>query len=260
MVGGLGGPTQAADDHFRRILGVRFFGGRAVDAIGQMRGGGLLVVPAAPALVGLVDDPGYREAITNADLCITDSGFMVLVWNWIKNDSIYRLSGLEYLQHLLRESDVRLPGNTVWVMPSAGSAELNVAWLHSQGIDVPTENVYLAPKYGSEIEDLTLLDMLTRLRPQHVIVAVGGGTQERLGLYLKRHLDYLPEIHCIGAAIGFLSGDQVHIPAWADRQYMGWLFRCWSDPAKFVPRYGRGLRLGQLLLRYGSELPPFKGE
>ena len=25
--------------------------------------------------------------------------------------------------------------------------------------------------------------------------------QERLGLYLKRHLDYLPGMHCIGAAM-----------------------------------------------------------
>jgi len=54
-------------------------------------------------------------------------------------------------------------------------------------------------------------------------VTVGGGTQERLGLYIKRNLDYLPAIHCIGAAIAFLSGDQVKIPEWVDNcTWVGW--------------------------------------
>jgi UDP-N-acetyl-D-mannosaminuronic acid transferase (WecB/TagA/CpsF family) len=98
--------------------------------------------------------------------------------------------------------------------------------------------------------------MLTRLRPQHVVVTVGGGTQERLGLYLKRNLPYLPAIHCIGAAIAFLSGDQVHIPVWADKFYLGWLFRSLSDPKRYVPRYWDARNLFQLILRYRHELPP----
>ena len=75
--------------------------------------------------------------------------------------------------------------------------------------------------YGSKVEDKELIEKLQALRPKHVVITVGGGTQERLGLYLKRNLDYLPAIHCIGAAIAFLSGDQVHIPEWADRFYLG---------------------------------------
>ncbi len=71
--------------------------------------------------------------------------------------------------------------------------------------------------YGSKVEDKELIEKLQAIRPKHVVITVGGGTQERLGLYLKRNLDYLPAIHCIGAAIAFLSGDQVHIPEWADR-------------------------------------------
>jgi hypothetical protein len=38
-----------------------------------------------------------------------------------------------------------------------------------------------------------------------------------VGLYLKRSLSYEPGIHCIGAAIAFLSGDQARIPLWGDR-------------------------------------------
>jgi len=140
-------------------------------------------------------------------------------------------------------------------MAGVGSAGKNLAWLRSEGINVPPECVYNAPMYGNTIDDPKLLANLERLRPKHIIVTVGGGTQERLGLYLKRNLGYLPAIHCIGAAIAFLSGDQVRIPNWADRLYLGWLFRCISSPRRFVPRYLSAPRLLPLLWRYRTELP-----
>ena len=90
-----------------RILGIDFFDGSPKEAIEIMRtNGGLLVVPAAPALKDLDVSPDYRDALLNADLAITDSAFMVLIWNGLQRDNISRLSGLEYLNELLRESDV----------------------------------------------------------------------------------------------------------------------------------------------------------
>jgi UDP-N-acetyl-D-mannosaminuronic acid transferase (WecB/TagA/CpsF family) len=109
--------------------------------------------------------------------------------------------------------------------------------------------------YGREIEDPALLALLERLRPQHVVVTVGGGTQERLGLYLKQRLSYRPAIHCIGAAIAFLSGDQVGIPVWADKLYLGWLFRTIADPKRFGPRYWEARKLLGLMVRYRERLP-----
>ena len=95
---------------------------------------------------------------------------------------------------------------------------MNLDWLKAQGIErAPDEAIYMAPIYGRAIDDPALLEQMNRLRPQHVVVTIGGGTQERLGLYLKRNLEFRPAIHCIGAAIAFLSGDQVHIPVWVDR-------------------------------------------
>ena len=87
---------------------------------------------------------------------------------------------------------------------------------------------------------------------------IGGGNQERLGLYLKRNLSYLPAIHCIGAAIAFLSGDQVHIPVWADKFYLGWLFRSLSEPKRFIPRYWAAFRLFPLMLRNRANLPALR--
>jgi len=113
----------------------------------------------------------------------------------------------------------------------------------------------MAPMYGKEIHDGALIELVERTRPQHVVVTIGGGTQERLGLYLKRNAGYLPAIHCIGAAIAFLSGDQVHIPVWADAFYLGWLFRSISEPTRYIPRYWGARKLFGLMARYRDRLP-----
>ena len=246
---------SAQGDH-RTILGIRFFIGTAAQAVERMKGGGLLVVPAAPALKDLETKALYREALLNADMAIADSAYMVMVWNWLQHDSIRRVSGLEYLRELLKQPDVRQSGNVLWIMASPLSAERNLAWLEEQGISVPEDYVYRAPMYSEqEIYDPELLERIERTRPQHIILTLGGGTQERVGLYLKRHLSYLPSIHCIGAAIAFLSGDQVRIPVWADRSYLGWLYRSISEPRRYMPRYWNARKLLYLLIRYRERLP-----
>jgi len=241
---------------FQQILGVRFFVGDAqgaIDAVSQ--DGGLVVVPAAPALKNLAVDKGYREALLGADFAIADSAFMVLLWNLIDRNRIPKLSGLKYLRALIEEPDFQEQGNTFWVMPTAGAAQRNLRWLRENGVSVANEDVYLAPLYGQTILDEELLERIEERRPRHIVLGVGGGTQERLGLYLKQQLSYQPAIHCIGAAIAFLSGDQVHIPVWADTLGLGWLYRTIADPKRFVPRYWDARHLAPLLLKYRDRLP-----
>jgi len=242
----------------RQILGITFFAGDARSAVERMSEGGLLVVPAAPALKDIAFSESYREALTNADMAITDSAFMVLLWNWLQRDSLKRVSGLKYLRELLLTPDVRAAGNTLWIMAGPASARKNIDWLASQGISVPQHCVYHAPIYNSQVEDATLVERLRTHQVRHIVITLGGGTQERLGLYLKRNLDYSPSIHCIGAAIAFLSGDQVRIPNWADHMYLGWLFRCISAPGRYIPRYWSALLLIPLLWRYRDRLPPMQ--
>ena len=247
--------AATASAQFRQILGIRFFVGDAEEAIARIRGGGLLVVPAAPALKNLADDRAYREALQSADLVIADSAFMVMIWNRLEHDSIRRVSGLKYLSSLLKQPDFYQPGGSFWIMASERSARRNTAWLRRQGIELTAADRYVAPLYGKTIEDPELLQRIDERRPRHIVVTLGGGTQERLGLYLRSELNSKPSIHCIGAAIAFLSGDQVQIPKWADRMYLGWLFRCISDPPRYMPRYWDARKLLSLMIRYGSSLP-----
>ena len=120
------------------------------------------------------------------------------------------------------------------------------------------ESVYIAPNYpAGPVNDVELLTFMRERKPSQIFLGLGGGTQEKVGLYLKRNLDFRPGIHCIGAAIGFLTGDQVHIPDWADRLLLGWLFRCADQPTRFVPRYWRSGKLAFMMWKY-RELSPVK--
>lgn len=246
---------MADDDNIRTILGVRFYVGDADGAIDRIMRGGLLVAPAAPGLKDIPDRPAYRNALLDSDVVITDSAWMVMLWNLLEKDSIRRVSGLAYLRALLKREELRRPGNTLWVMASPESARRNLDWLSSQGVTVPGECVYLAPVYDEVVEDSDLVRKIESLGVRHVVVSVGGSTQEPLGSSLKGQLTCKPAIHCIGAAIAFLSGDQVHIPGLADRLYLGWLFRCISSPQRYVPRYWSALQLFPLLWRFRGRMP-----
>jgi exopolysaccharide biosynthesis WecB/TagA/CpsF family protein len=245
-------------EEFRRILGINFFAGSAKSAVDRMEHGGLLVVPAAPALAELPYNRSYRDSLEQADLCIADSSFMVLLWNLLERDHIHKLSGLAYLRELLERPGFREHAEqSLWVMANPVSTQRNLRWLREQGIFLTNENIYIAPQFSRSkpIEDSQLLAQANQAQARDIVLTLGGGTQERVGLYLKQNLNYKPAIHCIGAAIAFLSGDQVHIPVWADHAGLGWFYRCLSAPRRYVPRYWQARKLVPLMLRYRSRTP-----
>jgi len=253
-------PTYQPDNQssFQRILGIRFFVGSVGEAVQIGLQGGLIVVPAAPALVELQTNEYYREAVFNADLAITDSGLMVLIWLILSGKKIPRVSGLKYFKLLHKMKALQPRESVLWIMPNASARDQNLAWLRSQGYDFTDGDCYVAPHYsGGRIVDDVLVGIANKRKPKHIVVCLGGGTQERLGLMLKRECDFRPSIHCIGAAIGFLTGDQVRIPVWADRFFLGWLFRCLSEPGKFVPRYWKACKLVPMMIRYRENPPKF---
>ena len=251
----------------QQILGVKFFDGDTKGAVDAMcRNGGLLVVPAAPALVNIQYDEVYRRALTEADLAIADSGAMVLLWKILKRRRVQRISGLAYLRQLFERPELRESAATVFVLPNENAAAKASVWLEAHSFTVPRENFYIAPLYGtstlnhqiSTITDQKLLDHVNTQRPPHIIIGLGGGTQEKLGLYLKENVDYRPAIHSIGAALGFLTGDQKPIPNWADKFYLGWLLRLARNPGRYARRFWVAHELPGLIARFGAELPPMR--
>src|SRR5205814_6159648 len=113
-----------------------------------------------------------------------------------------------------------------------------------------TADFYIAPRYTAQVRDDALVGKIDNQPPTHVVVGIGCGVQEKLGLFLKENSRARPAIHCIGAALAFLTGDQPPIPMWADRFYFGWLLCLLRQPRIFGPRYLSALRLPLLIARY----------
>jgi UDP-N-acetyl-D-mannosaminuronic acid transferase (WecB/TagA/CpsF family) len=183
---------------------------------------------------------------------------MVLLWRMLHHRRVNRVSGLKYLQQLFDQPELRVQGGLFMIVPSEVARERAENWLAKSGFPVSGANMYIAPFYQNNVHDEHLVRLIESAAPAHVIVGLGGGTQERLGLYLREHLHCRPAIHCIGAALGFITGDQQPIPEWADRHYLGWLLRVMRKPRLFLGRYWKARKLPTLIWRYASELPPLK--
>jgi len=241
-----------------RVLGVQFFAGTLEQAVEEASRGGLLTAPSGYGLaVDLVQAAAYRRALTASEVVLTDSGFLVSLWRWRDGEKLPRHSGLKFLVRWLDRPEMRVLGAACWVMPNSAEAERARRWLNSVGVPAQAEDFYVAPWYAAgEIEDRALLAWLEARRPLVVYLGIGGGVQERLGLFLRERLSYRPTILCLGAALAFLTGAQVAIPPWVDRARLGWLWRVGSHPGRFGWRYLRALGLAVLLWRHGREAPP----
>jgi len=236
------------------ILGVRFYPSDLEGLLDLLPGGGLVVVPSAPVMARLADDPAHRSALEGADFAVTDSAFMVLLWLLRTGERVTRISGLRLLRGLFQRGGIRRKGETFWVMPSQGDSAANLAWLRGQGFDVGDEDAYVAPMYPREgpISDDRLLECVGARMPRFVFIGLSGGVQERLGWDLRQRLGYKPAILCIGGAIAFLSGQQTRIPVWADRMGIGWLLRFIAAPRSFAAKVRGIQRLVPLIWRHGA--------
>lgn len=262
---------QEPKSSFQKILGVNFYRKSCSDLIKNLPKNGLIAAPAAPALLNLVNDTGYQDALHAADINLVDSGLMALCWNLTHPaQKIHRTSGYRFLKSLIETNYLHGEDKSFWLMASEKDRDLSIKWLNLEkmpegmryahrfhkNFHLKKEYFYICPHYHShEIKDDQLLEILNRERPPFIIVNIGGGTQERLGHYLKNNLQYKPLIICTGAALGFLTGHQTPIPVWADQLYLGWLWRCIGNPKTFIPRYIKGLQFIPLFLKFHEQSP-----
>src|SRR6476660_8586609 len=273
----------------KRMLGIDFFVGTAAEAIAHIsKNGGLVVAPAAPSFIALQDDPDYRRAIADADLAIADSGWAVLFWRLLRHEQLTRISGLALFKALLDTADARIPANLFFILPSEKAKTKTLAFARNSGYPTTADDCYVAPRYfvgqaflpaepinagkrerlpcisdlksttSAGIDDPKLVSIIEQRKPKHVIIGIGGGMQDKLGSYLKHQLIYRPGIYCIGAAPGFVTGDQIIIPMWADRFFVGWLFRLIGRPREYLSRYWKARVLPFLIIKYGTKIPQLR--
>lgn len=234
---------------FLRLLDINFLFGGYKQAKSLLEGGALMVVPAAPALVNINSDNEYYDALKRADFAIPDSGLMVLILKLLKDFRFKKLSGLAFLKQFLAEKELISSQCIFLVDPNEEERKANHQHLRSRGVKIGWVDHYIAPVYGSNVQDNSLLEILKSRKPKYILINLGGGVQERLAVFLRDSLNYRPGIICTGAAISFLTRRQVNIPPIVDKFYMGWFLRCVKYPTRFIPRYLQGIHLIPLLIK-----------
>tara|TARA_B100002019_G_scaffold291390_1_gene311453 strand:- start:1067 stop:1804 length:738 start_codon:yes stop_codon:yes gene_type:complete len=241
---------------YLNILNVKFINGSYKDIESIILKGGVMVVPAAPALAEYKTNTQYYKALKKSDIAIFDSGFLCLLLLCLKGIKVKKISGLLFLRKFINNLNPLDARKLFTIDPSKNESNLNKTYLLSKNLDIG-DNQYVAPIYkDGEITDSKLVEILKQKQPKFIIINLGGGTQETLGVYLKEQLasEYKPTIVCTGAAIAFLTNAQARIPSIIDKLYLGWLARCISQPRKFVPRYLSGFKLFGIIFRSKVEI------
>ena len=215
-----------------------------------LKNGGLMVVPSAPGLATIGSDLRYTEAVKSSDFAIPDSGYMVLLLKIFKGIKINKFSGNNFLKQFFNDKSIEKT-ELFLIDPNENESKLNYKYLCDKEIVIDSNYQYVAPIYGDgPIEDEVLINKLNNLihKPKYIIINLGSGIQEPLGLYLKQNLNFNPGIICTGAAIAFQTGAQAKIPPLIDKIYFGWFWRCITNPLVYIPRYFFAIKLIKLIL------------
>ncbi len=196
--------------------------------------GGVLVAPAASALVNIENDPQYYQALIKSDIAILDSGFFCILWRIFRRQKLSKFSGYLFLKKLishLKNKKIKI----LSVDPTEIDAELNKKYLNKEGL-FNVEN-FIAPIYSkNNIEDKNLLLKIKEFNPEYIFINIGGQTQEVLGIYIKENTSHKISIICTGAAIAFLTKRQAPINDVIDKFYLGWLIRLLHGPKNVAIR------------------------
>ena len=146
-----------------------------------------MVVPAAPALAEIKNNYLYYNALVKSDFAIPDSGFMIIILKLFKGIQLNKLSGVEFLRNFIKFYNNF--DKLFLVDPSKENSIINNKYLNNNGINVSIDDHYIAPFYNeNDVNDHKLLDLLEKKRPNFIIINLGGGIQEPLGLFLKERI------------------------------------------------------------------------
>ena len=211
---------------------------------------GLFLFPSGPGLSNLDKKPNYLKALRNADFNFFDSGYFVILLKLLKNIKVNKFSGYKffklYINFLKKNKELRI----LSINPSKSSSKYNISFFNKLGFGKNKVIHYNAPIYNlSLLEDKKLLELINKTKPDHILINLGGNTQEILGLYIKSNIKYKPSIFCTGAAISYFTKEQAPINDFVDNINLGWLIRILYKPNIFLPRYISSFRLFLIVIK-----------
>ncbi len=221
---------------------IKFLDLNKIEAKKMMKKKGLFVFPAAPPLATLKLGSIYHQALIKSDFVFFDSGFFVLLLKFLKGIKVEKFSGYRFLNIFFANVKNNKSNKILLIDPSKKVSKVNKKYLTNLGINQISS--YVAPLYDiKNMKDNCLLKIINKTKPNYILINIGGGTQEVLGMYIKKKTKNKFSILCTGAAISFFTKEQAPINKMIDNFYLGWLVRLIFNPKVFLKRYLSAFKL-----------------
>ena len=219
-----------------KIFNINFIDANYKTIKSLLEKGGLLVLPSGPGLSTIKDNTKYHKSLINSDIALFDSGYLCLLLRILKGIKVRKFSGFKFLNEFLLNLSKKNKKKIYLIDPSYKQSVINKNYLQSKKINKIYQ--YVSPIYKkNRIYDLKLVNKINKIKPKYIMINLGGGTQEVLGNYLKKKLNYKPSIICTGAAISYFTKQQAPLTNFLDNIFLGWLVRIIFNPIIFLPRY-----------------------
>ena len=227
---------------FIKFKGIKFTDLRNFNELSYFFKKGILVLlPSGPGLSSLFIDKNYTNALLKSDFNLFDSGLFCILLKF-KNINVKKFSGYIFFNALLEYFKKNNIDNFFLIDPNVQESIKNKQLFKKFNL-VSLHKPYIAPVYDFDNPtDFLLLDFIKKSKPRFIIINLGGGIQEKIGLWIRENAGYKVSIICSGAAISFYTKSQAPVNKIIDKFYLGWLLRCIYRPYKFIPRYIKSLK------------------
>ena len=193
---------------------------------------GYLVTPNVDHVVRLNDrasEPALGDAYANADLCVCDSRVLALLAR-VHGIGLPVVTGSDLTAALMQK--VLAQGDRVAIVGGSPEVVQRLAKLYSH-----VEFVHHCPPMGLRRDiaaQTAAAAFIAQSACRFTFLAVGSPQQELIAARVTGGTGYGL---CIGAALEFLTGDQVRAPKLLRRTGLEWAYRLASDPGRMWRRY-----------------------
>lgn len=169
----------------------------------------------------------FLDSLLQSDYLLRDGKGMEMLYKSIGKDPGLNLNGTDLIPRflpLLEGKRVALLGTTETFLDNAARR------LAEQGVDVVL-------KVDGFRDTENYLPLVEASRPDFIIMGMGMPKQERVSVFLKRHLTKPCVIVNGGAILDFWGGKVRRAPPWFREHGLEWLFRLMMEPRRLFRRY-----------------------
>jgi len=221
--------------------GIKFYDWNFNKIINKINLGGYLVAPAASALTEIYNNENYYQSLKKSTVAIFDSGFFCILLRLFLIYNPKKFSGYLFLKKFLAYNNAK--NKKILLISSTDyQGKKNLELLNINKFKKIF--LYTAPIYNlDKINDQKLINYINKLKPNYLLINIGGGKQEPLALFIYDRIKFKCSIFCLGGAIDFITGLQAPINNFIDKLYLGWFYRIIFNPKVFFLRVLRSLYL-----------------